>query len=154
MFPCLGYNYQWTAFFFLWLSGLCDVLDGTIAREKNMISVKGAIYDIFCDRIVEVAIIFGLYSVSPCDRATLSLVMLGSILLCVTSFLVVGIFTDKATDKSCHYSPGLIERIEAFLLFSLMILLPNFFEWLALIFSVLVSYTAFARIVLFKQMNS
>lgn len=46
----------------------------------------GTILDIIFDRIVEFAIIFGLFTVDPVHRAGIALFMLGSILICVTSF--------------------------------------------------------------------
>jgi hypothetical protein len=80
-----------------------------------------------------------------------SLLMLGSILICVTSFLVVGIFLENTSQKSFYYSPGLIERAEAFLFFVLMILFSKAFSILAVIFSILVFLTAALRLYQFAQ---
>jgi archaetidylinositol phosphate synthase len=130
----------------MWLSGYFDVLDGTLARMKNHSSDAGAVLDIVMDRWVEVCCIFALYFVSPTTRGALCLTMLSSILLCVTSFLVVGMFVDNQSQKSFHYSPGLIERAEAFIFFTAMLLLPHLFAWFALLFSALVIYTTVLRI--------
>lgn len=77
--------------------------------------------------------------------------MLTSILLCVTSFLVVGIFTEKQTEKSFYYSPGLIERGEAFFFFILMILFPSYFVLLSSLFILLVLLTTAIRVVQFAN---
>lgn len=135
----------------MWLSGYLDMLDGTLARLTHTSSNQGAVLDIVIDRWVEVCIILGLYFVMPVDRGLLSLLMLGSILLCVTSFLVVGVFTENESDKSFHYSPGLIERAEAFVFFSAMMLLPHGYVLFAVLFIVLVLWTALNRVRQFLQ---
>lgn len=80
--------------------------------------------------------------------------MLSSVLLCITSFLVVGIFSQNTTEKSFYYSPGLIERFEAFLFFSLMMFLPGIFSYLAYAFSGLVLMTALIRMAQFLRKES
>jgi phosphatidylglycerophosphate synthase len=147
--PCLVLNLRITAFIFLLLSGFLDTLDGSLARARGKSSPKGAAFDIISDRIVEVAIVLGLYMVDPTERALPSLLMLGSILICVTSFLIVGVFTENSSSKSFHYSPGLIERAEAFVFFGAMILIPSAFVMLAYLFSALVLLTALIRTVQF-----
>ena len=77
--------------------------------------------------------------------------MLGSILLCITSFLVVGIFTPNHSSKSFHYSPGLIERAEAFLFFIVMIFVPYYFTFFAFLFATLVALTALIRLWQFSK---
>jgi len=131
---------------FLALSGYCDTLDGTLARISQQTSALGSMLDIVVDRVVEFAVILGLLSVDPALRAFPAMWMLGSILLCMTSFLVVGIFVENQGDKGFHYSVGLMERAEAFIFFGLMILLPAWFVVLAWVFSALVLLTAVRRI--------
>lgn len=134
------------AIIFLLASGYFDTLDGSVARLSEKASPTGAVLDIFCDRCVEFTLILGLYLVDPLSRGFLSLLMLGSILLCITSFLAVGIFEKNRSEKSFHYSPGWMERSEAFLFFIAMVIFPSFFSPLALAFTVLVAFTAFFRI--------
>lgn len=133
----------------LGLSGFCDTLDGSLARAKNLSSPRGAVLDIVSDRLVELAILIGLYLYAPQERGLLVIGMLGGAFLCVTTFLVVGIFQENHSEKSFHYSPGIMERTEAFIFFSLMILLPPFFASLAILFIGLTSLTAFIRITQF-----
>ena len=143
--PLLAFDLPIAAAAALVLSGYLDVLDGTVARLRRETSPFGTVLDICADRLVEAAVIVGLFVVDP-SRALLSLLMLASTLLCITSFLVVGIFTENDSYKSFHYSPGLIERAEAFLFFLGMILLPTLFVPLATAFTVLVTLTALIRI--------
>jgi len=143
--PSLVFGSPLTAFAMLWLSGLGDVCDGGLARQSDNASDLGAVFDIVSDRCVEFAVILALALVDP-SRALLALMMLGSVLICVTSFLVVGIVVDKRGPKSFYYSPGLMERAEAFIMFSLMMLFPAWFAPLGWLFVGLVLLTSLLHI--------
>jgi archaetidylinositol phosphate synthase len=138
------------AFLSLLLSGYFDTLDGSLAREKEEASPAGAALDIFCDRAVESLIILSLFLQNPQERGLLCILISCSILLCVTSFLVVGIFSEKNGEKSFHYSPGLMERTEAFIFFGLMLLFPSSFFFLAILFSLLTLATGIFRLYQFN----
>lgn len=62
--------------------------------------------------------------IAPQERGLWCMLTLGSMLLCITSFLVVGIFTENQSQKSFHYSPGLMKRAEAFSFFIAMMIWP------------------------------
>lgn len=142
----LYFNLVYFAVGALLLSGYCDSLDGTMARLVQSSSEIGAVLDIVCDRAVEFSVVLGLFLVEPGSRALLSIIMLGSILICVSSFLVVGLFVENDSHKSFFYSRGLMERLEAFVFFIAMILLPRWFYFLAMTFSALVFLTAAIRV--------
>ena len=141
----LLFNYPYLAFLALLLSGFFDTLDGELARKTKRISNIGAMVDILSDRLVEFSVVFGLYLIDPSARSMPVIAMLGAFLLCITSFLVVGIFEQNRSEKSFHYSPGLIERAEAFTFFGAMILFPSLFIYLAYLFTTLVFITAGIR---------
>ena len=104
----------------LWLSGLIDAADGTLARLTRP-SAIGAILDITFDRVVEVAMIVALACLYP--DARLSLVILaGIIAIAMSLFLSIGAAVANQSIKSFHYAPGLGERTEAFICLSLMVL--------------------------------
>lgn len=149
--PALFFNFPMIAGVLVLLSGYLDTLDGTLARLNHTVSDMGSILDIIVDRIVEFAIVLGLFSVDPIHRGWMALLMLGSILICITSFLVVGIFTPNTSEKSFYYSPGLMERAEAFIFFLLMIFLPSAFNELALCFTLLVMLTTVQRLFQFYK---
>lgn len=151
VFPLLAFGYSWVALSFMLFSGFLDTLDGSAARLRHLSSPKGAAMDIISDRTVECAIVLGLAFVDLDTRGLPALLMLGSILICVTSFLVVGVFTENQTEKSFYYSPGLIERAEAFIFFTAMILFPSAFFTLACLFSFLVFTTACIRMYQFLK---
>jgi phosphatidylglycerophosphate synthase len=149
--PALVFNQVFLAIGLLLLSGYCDTLDGTLARAGQEISHWGSALDIMIDRLVELGVVLALWAVAPEVRGLWCLLMLGSMLLCITSFLVVGIFTANDSSKSFHYSPGLMERAEAFLFFIAMMLWPSMFVWLALLFTLLVLATAVSRLLEFRH---
>lgn len=144
--PALYFNHVLLAVILLLLSGYCDTLDGTLARLTQSSTNWGSVLDIMVDRFVEWVTVLALFSIAPESRGLWCLLMLGSMLLCITSFLVVGIFTKNNSNKSFHYSAGLIERAEAFLFFIAMMLLPSAFSYLAAVFTLLVSFTALFRL--------
>ncbi len=142
----IGLQLPWIATLLILLSGYFDTLDGTVARIAQRTSAQGTVLDITTDRIVEFAIIYGLFTLDPLNRAQVSLWMCGAVLICVTTFLVVGVFANNETNKSFYYSPGIIERPEAFGFFILMILIPSWFHFFAWLFVALVLLTAIIRI--------
>lgn len=144
--PLIAGHYTLSAIIVLLISGYLDTLDGTVARLQKSDSDIGSLLDLMTDRVVEFAAVLGFYWLNPLQHALPALLMLGSMLICITSFLAVGIFTANDSHKSFHYSPGLMERAEAFIFFIVMALFPAAFIDLAYIFAVLVSLTAVIRI--------
>lgn len=150
--PVLAMKSVWLSIVLTLASGYLDILDGSLARSYLLDTPKGCVFDIVSDRIVEFAILLGLYLYDPPSRGLPCMLMLGSSLICVTSFLVVSMFQNNPTPpssrikKSFQYSPGLMERTEAFLFFLLMIALPDIFNILAFSYSALVGTTAMIRI--------
>lgn len=144
--PALYLALPGVAITLLLFSGYCDVLDGSVARLSKQLQPTGSLYDIVSDRLVEFMVVMGLFFVDMSQRGAYCLWMLGSILICVTSFLVVGILTENDGQKGFYYSPGLMERAEAFIFFIAMIGWPKQFPLLAMMFSVLVFWTAIVRV--------
>jgi archaetidylinositol phosphate synthase len=151
--PLLAFGFPYLAVGCLLLSGYLDAIDGSMARLTAQESPAGCLFDIISDRIVEAAIIVGLYWVDPAGRSLLCLLMMASVLLCISSFLGVGVFSENSGEKSFHYSPGLMERTEAFLFFGSMILFPGLFGPLAALFVALVGFTAIWRVREFYQLQ-
>jgi archaetidylinositol phosphate synthase len=139
-------NYAVLAVVLLLLSGLCDSVDGSLARVKGMSSELGSVFDIVSDRVVEAAVMLGLFAYAPLVRGWWVLAMLSAMFLCVTAFLVVSLFLEKSSDKSFSYSPGFIERPEAFGFFIVMILFPGAFSIVAAVFAALVLLTCVQHI--------
>ncbi len=134
----------WGAVLFLWLSGLLDATDGTIARKTNTSSYQGTLMDIFFDRVVEVGVILALAWVHQ-ESCSWLIVLCCSIILSMTVFLTVGALVAKKGVKTFYYQAGLAERTEGFVVFSLMMLFNNYLVILTLIFAGLILITAGQR---------
>lgn len=128
----------------LWLSGYLDAVDGAMARKTNKTSSFGALMDITFDRIVEVSIIL-IIGFRYIDARMNLIVLAISIILSMTIFLTVGALTEQKGMKSFYYQAGVAERSEGFIMFSLMILLPNYLIIIINVFSIMVLITAFQR---------
>lgn len=116
----VGTGHSLAGFLVLWLSGLIDAADGTLARLTAP-SPLGAILDITFDRVVEISMIAALAWRYPEARYEL-LILAGIIAIAMSLFLSIGAAIQNQSVKSFHYAPGLGERTEAFICFSLMIL--------------------------------
>ncbi|MDN5304713.1 MAG: hypothetical protein PWP46_1599 [Fusobacteriaceae bacterium] len=128
----------------LWISGALDAIDGTIARKTNTSSSFGTIMDIVFDRLVELGMIITLAIKN--SSATFSLLLLtASIVITMTIFLSVGAVANKKGEKSFYYQPGLAERTEGFIFFTLMILFQKYLIIITILFFIIIMYTAFQR---------
>ncbi|MFL0245665.1 CDP-alcohol phosphatidyltransferase family protein [Candidatus Clostridium stratigraminis] len=137
-------SYNFIAVILLWISGLLDAVDGTMAR-KTKTTAFGTILDITFDRVVEISIIVAAAVKLPNNNFQL-VILLSAIILSMTVFLTVGALSDKNSEKSFYYQPGLAERTEGFIFFSLMILFNNYINIISIIFSLAIFYTAAQRI--------
>jgi phosphatidylglycerophosphate synthase len=147
------YDYMLLATLLLILSGFCDTLDGSIARLFHKESDVGSALDIVLDRIVEFSIVFSLYLKSPLERSLVTIWIMAGILFCMVTFLVVAVFTKNRSSKSFHYSPGFVERTEAFVFFILMNVLPKLYFFIAWSFVTLMFFTAYFRLYQFIKQS-
>lgn len=128
-------------------SGLCDILDGILAREKGGGSSLGTLMDITFDRVVEVGIILALGFTYPQGMPTMML-LLASIIICISVFLTAGIIVNKESHKTFFYAPGIMERTEAFILFILLITFPQWIVPIGTIGAILIFTTGVQRFIL------
>lgn len=131
------------------ISFFFDTFDGALARLKEP-TIFGGILDIFSDRTVEVFIIISLISTDIPHLIWPGIFSLGSIVLCITMFLLTGgaINPEELDDhkKVIYYRHGLMERSETFL-FLLAITIFYFWRFILLwIFAILVLLTALLRL--------
>ena len=134
----------------LWLSGLCDVLDGTLARLTNSMHPFGAYTDLISDRMVESALILGFALRYP-EHYLGYIIFLIAVLFHFSTFVVAGAVMKNDGPKSMHYDRSLIERAEAFILFSLMILFPSYIYPLLVPFNALIFISGIARFMRVKE---
>jgi archaetidylinositol phosphate synthase len=131
-------------FVVLWLSGLIDAADGTLARLSKP-SPLGAILDITFDRVVEISIILALAHRFPEARFEL-LVLAGIIAIAMSLFLSIGAAIANTSVKAFHYAPGLGERTEAFICFSLMLLDNTRLVLWTWVFIAMIAFTMLQRL--------
>jgi phosphatidylglycerophosphate synthase len=129
----------------LWISGYLDAVDGTMARLSGRTSAWGTLLDITFDRLVEISVIIGLAIAFP-EEILILLLLSVSIIFSMTVFLTVGALSEKKGVKSFYYQAGLAERTEGFILFSVMILLPDWLFWSTLLFLIVESWTGLQRL--------
>ena len=116
----VGSGHAWWGVAVLWLSGLLDATDGALARMTHS-SPLGAILDITFDRVVEISMVVALAWRYPHVSLPL-LVLAGVIAIAMSLFLSIGAAAQNTSHKAFHYAPGLGERSEAFIMFTLMVL--------------------------------
>ncbi len=121
---CISGHSSMIACAFLWFSGLCDVMDGTLARLTGKVAPFGAYVDLICDRMVESALMLGFAYAYP-EHFWAYLIFLIALLFHFSTFVAAGALFKNSSTKSMHYDTSLIERAEAFIVFSAMIVFPN-----------------------------
>jgi len=138
------------AFVVLWLSGLIDAADGTLARLTGA-TPFGAVMDITFDRVVELSVIAALAWRHPDARFEM-VVLAGVIAIAMSLFLSIGAAIQNASAKSFHYAPGLGERTEAFICLSLMIVDPDRLILWTWVFVAVIVFTMGQRLVHLRRM--
>ncbi|MCG0276460.1 MAG: CDP-alcohol phosphatidyltransferase family protein [Thermosediminibacteraceae bacterium] len=140
----LYFDLRTAAIVLLWLSGLADVLDGTVARMTGKSSAFGALMDLIFDRIVEMGYITVMAAKMQEVRMA-SILLLCSIIFSFSVFLASGALISKKTEKAFYYQPGLAERTETFLVLSLAMLLPQSTVLIFNIFTAMIVFTGIQR---------
>lgn len=141
---CISADFRYVALFFLLLSGILDVLDGTVARLTNQSHPAGAYIDLISDRMVEAAFIIGL-SISYPQNAFAYILFLSSVLLHFATFVSAGALFKNEGHKSMHHDHSVIERAEAFIVFALLLLFPAYIFELLTLFSGAIIVDAISR---------
>lgn len=140
----IAYKYRFLALVFLWLSGLCDVMDGTVARLFDKAKKSGAYIDLITDRMVESAIILGFTLAYP-QYYFAYILFLIALLFHFSTFVAAGALVANTGYKSMHHDYSFVERAEAFLVFSLMLLMPDYLFYSLMCFNVVIFIDAFNR---------
>lgn len=142
---CIAFNYTIFALALLWISGLFDLLDGSVARLYNQKSNVGAFIDLISDRLVEAALILGFAYQMP-KNMWAYLFFLSALLFHFSTFVTAGALFKNTGNKSLHHEYSYIERAEAFIVFSLMMLLPSYSFWILTLFSIMIFLDAGNRL--------
>ncbi len=130
--------------FLLWLSGLLDVLDGTVARLTKNSTKGGAYMDLILDRMVEAVYVLAFaYKFPQANYAFLFFYI--AVIFNFTTFIVAGGLFQNTGVKSIHYDVGIAERTETFIVFTLMALLTNYVFPILMVFNAIIFMTGIIR---------
>lgn len=140
----VAFNQLSLALIFLWLSGLLDVLDGSVARLTGKSTKRGAYMDLIFDRMVEAGIILGFYFLLP-ENALIYILFFIAAMFNFTTFIVAGALFNNTGEKSMHYDVGIAERTETFIVFSLMMIFPRYIIGILATFDFVIFLTGMIR---------
>lgn len=136
------------------IGGVIDIIDGQVARGTGMASVFGSFYDSTLDRVSEIVVFLGIFSLYggghpdfdyPWMVYTVALAMAGSLMVSYTRARA------EALGMDCKV--GLMQRLERVVLIGGAALLFGgafggaVLTWVLILMAVLTNFTAFQRIV-------
>lgn len=132
---------------FLIISGLCDTLDGDLARRRNMVSKFGAFMDSTLDRVTEFAFFGGIlyYVVNRYDAPHNFLFVV--IILALTGSVLTSYTRARAEGLGYECKVGIMERPERIVLLAIGLLLGyRVLSVILVILAVSAVYTSLQRI--------
>ena len=138
-FLIMNFSYKLALFFFI-AGRLMDGIDGTLANKTNK-SDFGGFLDIVCDFITYSIIPLG-FILSVETNTFFGAILLSTFFGTGSTFLAIAIFeknretTDKY-NKSFYHVGGLMGGFITIFFLSLMLIFPNKFNFIAIIFSIL-----------------
>lgn len=143
---CIALGNMPLALLLLVVSGLCDVLDGTVARLQKTGNSLGAYYDLISDRMVEAAVILG-FTIAYPENYFAYITFFIAVMLHFSTFIAAGALFPNRSKKSMHYDASMVERAEAFVVFIVMILYPHYAGICLLSFNCIVFIDGIARLI-------
>lgn len=147
IFACQGHFF--VTGIFLLLSGICDSIDGTIARRSGRVSKFGALLDSTLDRYSETLIFLGMGYYFIREQAFLT--SLG-VAIGLTGSLMVSYIRARAEGLGFECKVGLMQRVERILLLAFGALTFQFILVVVIwIIAILSNVTAIHRIVHIRQ---
>lgn len=127
------------------LGGLCDAVDGTLARSSNKVTRFGAMFDSTVDRYAEFIIFFGIAAHFVLNKDYLSSV---AIFLALCGSLMVSYTRARAEGLGFEASVGLMQRPERIIFIGLGALIhPVALKLAVWLVALLANFTAAQRIV-------
>ncbi len=154
-----AYRQIYLAAFALWIfNRVLDGLDGLLARMHNKQSDFGGYVDILTDFVAYAALPIGLIAGSPSSERYLTLTfMLASFYVNTASWMYLAALLEKRaqhgddTQTSVVMPTGLIGGFETIIAYGVFTLFPAYLTILFSIFTVLVFFTIFQRLIWAKR---
>ncbi|MEM8748699.1 MAG: CDP-alcohol phosphatidyltransferase family protein [Pseudomonadota bacterium] len=148
------FHFYWTALLFIFLSRMCDGLDGAVARFRGTTDLGGYL-DIVLDFAFYGLIPLGFVLADPSANGVAGAVLLLTFYINGASFLAFAIMEEKRGtaeaargSKSLVYTIGLAEATETYAAFAAFCLFPQHFASIAYIFAAIVAVTTISRVAL------
>jgi CDP-diacylglycerol--glycerol-3-phosphate 3-phosphatidyltransferase len=136
------------------LGGVLDIVDGQVARGTGLASVFGSFYDSTLDRISEIVVFLGIFSLYGGHHPDFDYPwMVYTVALALAGSLMVSYTRARAEALGLDCNVGLMQRLERVVLIGgSALLFGGAFEgavltWVLIIMAVLTNFTAFQRIV-------
>ena len=149
---CAIFSYNVHACIFYLLNRFCDGLDGGVARHAKQTDIGGFL-DVVFDFLAHAGLVVSLGIRDPPILMAI-IYLLFSFIGAMTTFLAYAIIVAKRKDvselkgrRAFYYIGGISEGTETVLFLSIMCILPEYTESLALFFGSLCWITTFGRIV-------
>lgn len=140
--------------FLVLLGGFIDIVDGQVARATGLASVFGSFYDSTLDRISEIVVFLGIFSLYGGGHPDFDYPwMVYTVALALAGSLMVSYTRARAESLGLDCSVGVMQRLERVVLIGgSALLFGGAFEgavltWVLIIMAVLTNFTAFQRIV-------
>lgn len=145
-------NHYLTGTGLVFISRLCDALDGAVAR-RTQATDRGAFLDIVFDFLFYASIPLAYAIADPARNALPAAVLLAAFMGTASSFLAFAVIAAKRhlastayPDKSFYFLGGLTEATETLAVFAAMGLWPQHFALLAFGFAALCAVTVAMRL--------
>lgn len=136
------------------LGGIFDILDGQVARASGQASVFGSFYDSTLDRVSEVAVFVGIFSLYAGGHPDFEYPwMVYTVALAMGGSLMVSYTRARAEALGIDCNVGMMQRPERVVLIGVSSLVFGgawngaVLTWVLLVMAVLTNFTAFQRIV-------
>lgn len=149
-FAALAFQAYGWSIAFITLSRLMDGLDGPLARQSHATDL-GGYFDIVSDFIFYAGVVL-FFAVGRPEMALPAAVLIFSFIGTSCSFLTYAIFAakrgwnhERQGRKAFFYLSGLTEGTESIAVLILICLVPDYFAWIAYIFSGLCWLTTLGR---------
>lgn len=142
----------WGGFLVL-LGGVFDILDGYVARATGLASAFGSFYDSTLDRVSEIVVFLGLFSVYSGGRPYVGEPwMVYTVALALAGSLMVSYTRARAEALGIDCKVGLMQRPERVVLLGVAAMLGTMWDgvvltWVLIAMAAVTNLTAFQRIV-------
>jgi len=130
------------------IGGIADGLDGVVAREKNLSSKFGALFDSVTDRLTEIVWFAGLTYFFATQKSFDPLPIF-FIFAAITGSLTVSYVRARAEGLGVDCSKGIMQRTERLLFLGILLLLgPTYMKWGLLAVAILAYITVIQRVII------